>query len=154
MTNEPVGEPMIRDGDETGPESQISEPGRMQIGVVAERLGLSHRTLHHWEEAGLVQPSGRSSGGFRLYTEADIDRLITVRRMKPLGFTLDEMKQLLASLDLLDDPGSDEAARRSAYEFIATCQLRADESIAKLRQRLEWAEEFRGILAQIGEKRT
>lgn len=124
----------------------------MQIGVVAERLGLSHRTLHHWEEAGLVTPSGRSAGGFRLYTESDVNRLLTVRRMKPLGFTLEEMKELLASLDLLSDPTTSAAAREEARRFIRECRLRADESTTQLRQRLEWAEEFRGILGDISDR--
>ena len=66
----------------------MSAPGGgVQVGVVAERLGLSVRTLHHWEEKGLVTPSHRSPGGFRLYTEADIERLLLIRRMKPLGFS-------------------------------------------------------------------
>jgi DNA-binding transcriptional MerR regulator len=44
----------------------------MQIGEAAERVGLSLRTIRHWDEVGLVVPSARSNGGFRLYTEADI----------------------------------------------------------------------------------
>ena len=44
----------------------------MQIGEVAERVKLSLRTIRHYEEVGLVPPSARSKGGFRLYTEADV----------------------------------------------------------------------------------
>ena len=47
----------------------------------------------------IVTPSGRSEGGFRLYTQPDIDRLLLIRRMKPLGFTLEEMAELLAVAD-------------------------------------------------------
>ena len=65
------------------------------MGAVADRLGLSVRTLHHWDEKGLVTPSHRSTGGFRLYTENDIARLHPIRRMKPLGFSLEEMRELL-----------------------------------------------------------
>ena len=72
-----------------------------QIGEVAERVGLSLRTVRHYDEAGLVVPSGRTPGGFRLYTDDDIERLALIKRMKPLGFTLDEMRELLALRDRL-----------------------------------------------------
>ncbi|MFE6489944.1 MerR family transcriptional regulator, partial [Streptomyces sp. NPDC057757] len=48
----------------------------MQIGEVATRTELSLRTIRHYEETGLVMPSARSQGGFRLYTEADVARLM------------------------------------------------------------------------------
>ncbi|MEU5656385.1 MerR family transcriptional regulator [Streptomyces sp. NPDC047737] len=74
----------------------------MQIGEVARRTELSLRTIRHYEESGLVVPSARSRGGFRLYTEGDVARLMVIRRMKPLGFTLDEMRDLLDAVDRLD----------------------------------------------------
>lgn len=55
----------------------------MQIGEVAARTELSLRTIRHYEETGLVIPSARSQGGFRLYTETDVARLMVIRRMKP-----------------------------------------------------------------------
>ena len=57
----------------------------MRIGEVAERTALSFRSLRHWDDVGLVQPSARTEGGFRLYTEKDVDRILIIRRMKPLG---------------------------------------------------------------------
>ena len=54
----------------------------MHIGEVAERTSLSLRTLRHYDEIGLVIPSGRTEGGFRLYAEDDVARLMLVRRMK------------------------------------------------------------------------
>ena len=45
----------------------------MQIGEVAERTGLSLRTLRHYDEIGLLRPAGRSDGGFRLYTADDVE---------------------------------------------------------------------------------
>lgn len=74
----------------------------MQIGEVAARTELSLRTIRHYEETGLVVPSARSRGGFRLYTETDVARLMVIRRMKPLGFTLDQMRDLLDATDRLD----------------------------------------------------
>ena len=122
-------------------------PTHLQIGQVAARTELSIRTLRHWEEAGLVTPSARSAGGFRLYTEGDVERLRTIRRMKPLGFTLEEMKQLLASLDVLDDPTAGDDARRTASASVADCHTRAEDSCTTLRRQLAYAEEFRDLLA-------
>lgn len=121
-----------------------------QIGRVAEDLGLSIRTLRHWDEVGLVTPSVRSAGGYRLYTADDVDRLLTIRRMKPLGFTLEEMGRLLASLDVLDGAGASEEDTRAAAAFVADCHARAEESCATLARQLGWAEEFRDLLAGRG----
>jgi DNA-binding transcriptional MerR regulator len=72
-----------------------------QIGEAAEMVGLSLRTIRHWDEVSLVPPSGRSAGGFRLYTDSDVERLKLAKHMKPLGFSLDEMRELLETLDAL-----------------------------------------------------
>jgi MerR family copper efflux transcriptional regulator len=48
----------------------------MQIGEVAARTELSLRSLRHWEEVGLLRPSGRTEGGFRPYTEADVEKIL------------------------------------------------------------------------------
>lgn len=119
----------------------------MQIGEVAERTELSIKTIRHYDEVDLVTPSARSAGGFRLYTEADVQRLLVIRRMKPLGFTLDEMRQLLDSLETLaGDPVESEA--RTAAAFVAECHERAQESCRKLRRQLAYAEELTTLLAQ------
>jgi DNA-binding transcriptional MerR regulator len=116
----------------------------MQIGEAAERVGLSIRTIRHYEEAGLIVPSARSEGGFRLYTEADLDRLAVVKRMKPLGFTLDEMRDLLAVLDALATAtGADRAAlldRLGMFHTAATAR------VAALRDQLDMAGGFAGTL--------
>lgn len=73
----------------------------MQIGEVAERTGLSLRTIRYYEEIDLVVPSARSQGGFRLYTDGDVERLLLAKRMKPLEFSLDEVRGLFEVLDEL-----------------------------------------------------
>lgn len=115
---------------------------QMQIGEVAERTGLSLRTIRYYEEVGLVVPSARSQGGFRLYTEPDIDRLQLIKRMKPLGFQLEEMRDLLAILDPV--PGSPDIADPAARlaEFSQTAERACDE----LRTKLGIAEEFAALL--------
>jgi MerR family copper efflux transcriptional regulator len=114
----------------------------MQIGEAAERVGLSVRTLRHYEEVGLVVPSARSDGGFRLYTESDLARLALVKPMKPLGFTLDEMCDLLAVLDTLESADSDDAAVAEAAARLATFRRVVADRVRGLRDQLAAAEDF------------
>ncbi len=120
--------------------------GYLQIGQVAERTELSLKSIRHWDEVGLVQPSARSGGGFRLYTEADVDRMLVIRRMKPLGFTLAEMKQLLDAVDVLDDMSADPAARAAAQADLLAFRDKAADSAERLRRHLAYAEEFTELL--------
>ena len=67
----------------------------MQIGKLADRTGMSIRSLRHYDEIGLLVPSARTEGGFRLYTFFDDLLLLLIRRMKPLGYSLEQMRELL-----------------------------------------------------------
>lgn len=80
--------------------------GLYQIGEVAERAGLSLRTLRYYEEVGLVRPSGRSPGGFRLYDEADIERAMFVKQLKPLEFSLEQIRELIQIRERLTGGGA------------------------------------------------
>jgi MerR family transcriptional regulator, copper efflux regulator len=115
---------------------------RMQIGEVADRTGLSLRTIRHYEEVGLAPPSARSQGGFRLYTDDDIARLLVIKRMKPLGFSLDEMRDLLTVLDHLqtDEPGDQD--RSELAKRLAVYRTLVEERCDKMRARLADAEQF------------
>jgi DNA-binding transcriptional MerR regulator len=112
----------------------------MQIGEAAERVGLSIRTIRHYEEAGLVVPSARSDGGFRLYTEPDLDRLRVIKRMKPLGFTLEEMRDLLTVLDALATAEGDQ--RANLQDRLAMFHTAAQNRVQALREQLATAEGF------------
>ncbi|MGD9482834.1 MerR family transcriptional regulator [Streptomyces sp. TRM70308] len=115
----------------------------MQIGQVAERTGLSLRTIRHYEEVGLVPPSARSKGGFRLYTEADVERLLVVRRMKPLGFSLEEMRDLLEATDALAHPDTVPPPDRDRLRArVAAYRELAESRCAALRAQLVAAEDF------------
>jgi MerR family transcriptional regulator, copper efflux regulator len=119
----------------------------MQIGQVAARTELSIRTVRHYDDVGLVTPSARSAGGFRLYTEGDVERLLVIRRMKPLGFTLAEMKELLESLEVLDSDQATKKRRTAAAKSVRRCQAKAAESAATLRRQLAYAEELTQLLS-------
>ncbi|MBI3974153.1 MAG: MerR family transcriptional regulator [Chloroflexi bacterium] len=74
----------------------------MQIGEVAERTGLTQRTLRYYESIGLLAPASRMEGGFRLYTEDDVRRLEQIVELKKLlGFTLAEIRQIVDADELL-----------------------------------------------------
>ncbi|WP_395297710.1 MerR family transcriptional regulator [Kitasatospora hibisci] len=119
----------------------------MQIGEVAARTELSLRTIRHYEETGLVVPSARSQGGFRLYTENDVARLMVIRRMKPLGFTLDQMRDLLDATDRLDtDGGLDGDERHKLIERVRAYESDAQDRITDLRVQLSRAEDFAATL--------
>ncbi|MFE0413840.1 MerR family transcriptional regulator [Streptomyces tendae] len=130
--------------------------GHMQIGEVASRTELSLRTIRHYEETGLVVPSARSQGGFRLYSEADVARLMVVRRMKPLGFTLDEMRALLEATDRLDrgDERLPADERAQLLERVRGFERAARQRVADLRTQLARAEEFAATLADRIESAT
>lgn len=117
----------------------MSIDGKYQIGEVAERTGLSLRTIRHYEEVHLVPPSGRTTGGFRLYTDDDVERLILVKRLKPLGFSLDDMGAVLEALDGLRS-ASNESKAAPHRKVLAGLVDQAASSCAELRTRLESAE--------------
>jgi DNA-binding transcriptional MerR regulator len=103
----------------------------MQIGEVAERVGLSLRTVRYYEEMGMIEPQTRTDGGFRLYTDAHVDRLMLIKCMKPLGFTIHEMRELLDARDAARI-GGDPGARTHLAEFARAAAERCDELRAKL----------------------
>jgi DNA-binding transcriptional MerR regulator len=73
------------------------------VGTIARLSGVTVRTLHHYDEIGLLTPSGRSDAGYRRYGEADLDRLQRILFYRELGFGLDQIKS-----DLIDG-GADAA---------------------------------------------
>jgi MerR family transcriptional regulator, thiopeptide resistance regulator len=84
------------------------------VGQVAERFGVTVRTLHHYDTIGLLRPSRRSPAGYRLYAEADLIRLQHVVVYRRLGFALSDV------VTLLDDPDTDVVAHlRRQREAVA-----------------------------------
>jgi MerR family transcriptional regulator, thiopeptide resistance regulator len=71
------------------------------VGQVAGSAGVTIRTLHHYDEIRLLSPSGRSAAGYRIYEEADLERLQRILFYRELGFTLDEIAAIM------DDPRTD-----------------------------------------------
>lgn len=73
--------------------------GYMTVGEVAKKMDVTVRTLQHYDREGLLSPSAISEGGRRLYTDKDIVKLHQILSLKHLGFSLDDIKNRLISLD-------------------------------------------------------
>ena len=117
----------------------------VKIGQVAERTGLSLRTIRFYEENGLVIPTARSEGGFRLYSENEVARLEVIKRMKPLGFSLEQMQELLTLLaDLDSGTGGD---REQLVDRLRMFHEAATARVTALREQLAVAEGFAHSLA-------
>ncbi len=110
----------------------------MKVGALAKRTGLSVRTLHYYDEIGLLSPSAHSEGGHRLYTAADIARLQQIKSLRQLGFSLEQTRECLSRPDY------------SPQRVIAAHLARLREQIA-LQQRLcAWLEQIAGWLESTG----
>ena len=118
----------------------------LSIGDVAEQIGLSFRTIRYYEEVGLAVPSARTKGGHRLYTDDDVDRLRLIMKMKPLDFSLEEMRIVLDSLDRLHDDDSLPDDRTDARERLDGYRALVDERLRWLQERLTIAHDFRRYL--------
>ncbi|HUZ97075.1 MAG TPA: MerR family DNA-binding protein [Edaphobacter sp.] len=100
----------------------------LHIGTVAVRCGLTIDTIRFYEKQGLLAKPHRSPGGFRLYSEGDIDRLSFVNRAQALGFSLLEIRELL----LLRDTGSEACSH--VHDLLDQKLITVQQKIADLRK--------------------
>ncbi|MCH7484582.1 MAG: MerR family transcriptional regulator [Chloroflexi bacterium] len=99
--------------------------GSLQIGEVAQRTGVTQRTLRFYEEKGLLRPPSRMGGGFRLYTEEDVKRVNHIRRLQDLlGISLADIKEMVDADEVLRELRS---------------QYRPESAIAEKRNQLQKA---------------
>jgi len=110
-----------------------TSPGSTRtIGEVAGLAGVSVRTLHHYDQTGLLAPAGRSAAGYRLYDEADLARLRQILYYRELGFGLDEIAGILA------DPAADTVAHLRRQHGIVRGQIhRRQRLLAAIERELE-----------------
>ncbi|MDW4906949.1 MerR family transcriptional regulator [Streptomyces sp. ADMS] len=104
------------------------------VGQVAGFAGVTVRTLHHYDEIGLLVPGGRSHAGHRRYSDADLDRLQQILFYRELGFPLEQVAALL------DDPKADPRARLRRQHELLTVRI---ERLQKMAAAVEHAMEAR-----------
>src|SRR3954470_14933141 len=113
-----------------------------KVGELAERTGLTVRTLHHYDAVGLLGPSGRTGSthgsGHRLYTAADVARLQQILSLKQLGFGLDQIREYLARVDY--DPRQVVRLHLARVREQAAELKRLGDRLAALAEALEKAE--------------
>lgn len=110
----------------------------LTVGQVAERFGLTVRTLHHYDDVGLLVPGARSAAGYRLYAEADLLRLRHVVVYRRLGFPLDEVRALLT-----EEPGAVVAHLRRQRETVLARLTALEGLVTAIDRALE--KEMKGI---------
>lgn len=95
----------------------------MLIGEVSRRSGVSTRMLRHYDAVGLVQPTGRTSGGYREYSAEDIRRLLHVESLRTLGLSLDEVRRALDEPDFAPSELVSELIRHTRLRIAAEREL-------------------------------
>jgi DNA-binding transcriptional MerR regulator len=120
----------------------MSHAGLHQIGEVSARVGLSLRTIRYYEELGLIRPAQRSEGGFRLYRDEDIERLLLIKHIKPLGLSMQAMSELLDARATLAAADADPAVVAAAMQALERFAAEATERVQLLGRQLAQAKEF------------
>lgn len=111
----------------------------MKVGALAKRTGLTVRTLHHYDEIGLLSPSDRTSSGHRLYGEGDVARLQQIVSLRHLGLPLEEIRACLARPEYTLERTLDLQVQRIEEQIQRQRQLR--DLLRSLRDRIRESEE-------------
>ena len=98
-----------------------------QIGEVSALTTLSRDTLRYYERKGLLEHPGRTSGGFRVYSQSTLERLRFIKRAQAVGFSLDEIRQLVT----FDGHGLEQCSR--VRNLVAAKLAELDERLTELR---------------------
>lgn len=142
-------------------EETLEKSARYQIGEVAEKTGVTQRTLRFYEEKGLLKPPERMDGGFRLYSDTDVKRIQFIKRLQDLlGFTLSEIKEMVEAEELRQQivdtfrPDRELPARQQRTEqIIDAIELQLTVVDRKVAQLTEMQTELRERLGNLKRRR-
>jgi DNA-binding transcriptional MerR regulator len=98
---------------------------KLKIGGLADRTGTNAPTIRYYEEIGLLRPADRQSGGQRTYGDADVKRLTFIRRCRDFGFSIEQVRSLVALVEDRDRSCMD--ARNLAQEHLTAVRARLTE---------------------------
>ena len=119
------------------PKTSPKDAPCLQIGEVADRTGVTQRTLRFYEERGLLKPPTRMEGGFRLYSEDDVARVEQIKRLQNLlGLTLAEIKEMVEAEEVKEE-------LRATYRP----DLEVSERMDRLRKRIAVTERQHDIIS-------
>jgi MerR family transcriptional regulator, repressor of the yfmOP operon len=137
----------------------VGATGVLRIGELAQRTGVTTRTLRYWEELGLIRPSGHRSGGERLYLPTDMARVTRIRDLQELlGFSLAEARVVLETedVDVLDRARSEfrwgDAAPADRRQLVDEAVVANDRLLDRLDNTLARIRAFRDERAAKGER--
>ena len=118
-----------------------------RVGEIAERLGVSPRTIKYYEELGLIRPETRSPGGFRLYGKEEVEQLERILRMKSIGYSLAAIRELLATRDAAQEADKITVISNT-MERLQDREREVTERIQQMRKDLKQAEALREELGR------
>ena len=124
----------------------------MRIGELAQKAGVTPRTIRYYESLGLLKPSEREGGGFRYYTEIELAKLDKIDCLKSLGLTLEEIASVI---DLYCEDATGLRGKRKVLEILQSHLYETDEKIETLVQfRFDLQTKIAKIQQQIEEMDT
>lgn len=115
----------------------------MRIGELAEKAGVTPRTIRYYEDLGLLSPSEREGKGFRYYTEVELARLRKIDVLKGLGLSLDEIR------DCLDLYFEDPTGLRGKQKVLSILKTHLKETDEKLEALAQFRSELQANIARI-----
>ncbi len=120
----------------------VSEPpesdcGMLQVGDLARAAGKTVRAIHHYEEVGLLQPSARSKGGYRLYDQAALTRIRWIGKLHDLGLSLSEIQEMVRIWEAAPSAPGAMAKIRGVYQQKLEETRAQIANLAKLERELE-----------------
>jgi DNA-binding transcriptional MerR regulator len=120
-------------------DGEVDSRNQLKIGEVSKRSGIGIEALRFYEKSGLLDRPGRTYSGYRLYDESVLERLAFIKQAQILGFTLQEIKEIIAHKQVGESP---------CVEVRDIVRKRLDELDERIKQMLRYRDELATALAE------
>ncbi|GJL72010.1 MAG: MerR family transcriptional regulator [Nitrosomonas sp.] len=124
---------------------KVNKTSRLTIGKLSKETGVNIETIRYYEKIDIMPKPGRSAGGNRLYEEEHVKRLVFIRRSRELGFSLDEIQELLRLVD---------ENTFTCAEIAALAQKHLDDIKAKIKDLKKIEQHMKDMLSQCSKDNT